>query len=134
MIWDSLTSDFQLEIIGDDKAFKIGEEHDGVAILHFIMDQVNPLTTTGALDFKDETELKKVADFGDEVKLYHMWIAEPRTSIIKKRRRGNLQQICTIHVPNLFDGAKTKILSKQSKLIEDFGSKGRSINAILSAI
>ena len=36
MIWDSMTSDFQLEIIGDDKAFKSGEEYNGVALWYFI--------------------------------------------------------------------------------------------------
>ena len=86
MIWDSLTSDFQLEIIGDEEDFNRVEEYDGVDLWHYILNQSNqsnPSTTTGASTFKDEIESKKMANFGDDVKAYHTWIADTRTSIIK---------------------------------------------------
>ena len=86
IIWDSLTSDFQLEIIGDEEDFNRVEEYDGVDLWHYILNQSNqsnPSTTTGASTFKDEIESKKMANFGDDVKAYHTWIADTRTSIIK---------------------------------------------------
>ena len=71
MIWDSLTPDFQLEIIGDEEGFNRGEEYDGVVLWHYIRNQSNPSTTTGASAFKDEIESKKMAYFGDDVNAYH---------------------------------------------------------------
>ena len=71
MIWDSLTSDFQLDIIGNEEDFNRGEEYDGVAVCHYTRNQSNPSTTTGASAFKDDIESKKIADFGDDTKAYH---------------------------------------------------------------
>ena len=82
-----MTSDFQLEIIGDDEDFNRGEECDGVTLWHYIQNQSNP-STTGASAFKDEIKSKKMTDFGDDVKAYHIWIADARLSIIKEEGEG----------------------------------------------
>ena len=64
------------------------EEYDGVALWHYIRNQSNPSTTTGVSSFKDEIESKKMADFGDNIKAYHTWIANVRTSIIREEGEG----------------------------------------------
>lgn len=84
MIWDSLISDFQLEITGDEDAIKIG----GVAIWHFISNPVSPSTSTCASVFKAKLELKKMTDFRNFVRAYHTWTADARTSIIKEEGEG----------------------------------------------
>ena len=83
MIWDSLTFDSQLEIIGDDEVFKKGEDYDDVAIWHYIRNYVIPSMTTGTSAFKDGIEPNKVANFGNNLKSCHTWIADARTVIIK---------------------------------------------------
>ena len=41
-IWDSLTSDFQIELLGEEEKIAQGNEYDGMQLWHHIRTTVNP--------------------------------------------------------------------------------------------
>ena len=83
MIWDSLTAKYQLELVGDEDEYKVGDEFDGVKLWSHISKSVNPSTTIGAATFKDSIESKKLSDFeGHNVKKYSIWFKDMRAKII----------------------------------------------------
>ena len=89
MIWDSLTAKYQLEIFGDEDAYKVGDEIDGVKLWSYIRTSVNPSTAIGASNLKDSIESKKLSDFENHnVKKYSIWFKDKRAEIISLE--GNL--------------------------------------------
>ena len=83
MVWDSLTAKYQLELIGDEDYFKVGDEMDGVKLWSYIRFSVNPSTAIGASSLKDSIESKKLSDFeGHNVKKYSIWFKDTRAEII----------------------------------------------------
>ena len=92
MVWDSLLPSYQLEIIGDEDKFKTESEYDGVKLWHYIKTEVNPSTTTGASDFKDQIETAKLSDFGHNIKKFNVWFSDVRSEIIKLEGDGKYNE------------------------------------------
>ena len=89
LLWNSLTSNYQLEIVGDDKDnFWVDNEYDGVKLWFYIRFNVNPSTTTGAAGFKEDIETAKLSDFGNDVKAFNTWFCDKRDAIIKEEGEG----------------------------------------------
>ena len=63
-IWNSLTSDFQLELLGQEAEFAKENEYDGLQLWHHIRTEVNPSTKVGACALKEEIESKTLQHFG----------------------------------------------------------------------
>ena len=63
MVWDSLTATYQLDLIGNDDVFKVGDKFNGVKLWYFIKTSVNPSTAIGVSTLKDLIEEKKLSDF-----------------------------------------------------------------------
>ena len=59
-IWNSLTSDFQLEMLGKESEFARSNEYDGLQLWHFIWIEVNPSTKVGVCALKEEIESKNL--------------------------------------------------------------------------
>ena len=57
-LWNSFTSNFQLEILPQSGKFKSEGEFNGVQLLHHFRKHVNPSTTVGSSRLKDEIESK----------------------------------------------------------------------------
>jgi len=55
---------------------------------YILQNHVNPSTTTGATGFKDEIENATLKDFKYDIKAYHIWFGDWRSSIIKKEGVG----------------------------------------------
>ena len=68
MLWDSLTSNFQLEIIRDDSDFKQGQDYNRLRLWQYIQKEANLSTMTGASGFKDKIESKMLNDFKHDIK------------------------------------------------------------------
>ena len=85
LLWNSLTSSFQLEIVGQDKEnFREENEYAGVKLWYFIRAHVNPSKTSGASGFKNEIESATMSTFKDDVKAYNTWFDDKRKVIIKE--------------------------------------------------
>ena len=82
-LWASLTSDFKIEIKGDQEEFKIGREYDGPKLWDYVRRRVNPTTTVGASKLKDEIETAKLSDHGYDVIKFNTWFCDTQKSIEK---------------------------------------------------
>ena len=87
-IWNSLTSEFQIDIQGRKTEYQRGQEQDGPLLWDFIRRHVKPTTTVGASKLKDEIESKTVADFGFNVIDYNSWFQDTREEITKEEGEG----------------------------------------------
>lgn len=87
-IWNSLTSEFQIDIQGCKDDFQRGQENDGLLLWDFIRRRINPTTTVGASKLKDQLETKSVADFGYDVIRYNTWFQDTRAEIRKEEGEG----------------------------------------------
>ena len=87
-IWASLTSDFKVEIKGDQEKFKVGREYDGTKLWDYIRRRVNPTTTVGAAKFKDAIENSKLSDHGNDVIKYNTWFEDMEKLIVKDEGEG----------------------------------------------
>eukprot|EP00957_Ditylum_brightwellii_P007067 535265-Ditylum_brightwellii.AAC.1 len=56
MIWDSLTSNFQIELMAEESNFKQEDNFDGALLWHQIISQVNPSIKVAIRNLKDELE------------------------------------------------------------------------------
>ena len=93
LLWNSLTSSFQLEIVGQDKEnFREGNKYDGVKLWYFIRAHVNPTTTIRASSFKDEIKSAIISTFKDDVKAYNTWFDDKRKAIIKEEGEGKYNE------------------------------------------
>ena len=87
-LWNSLTSSFQLDIIGGREEFEKANETDGVLLWDFIRRRVNPSTTVGASKLKDEIETRTLAEFDHDVIKYNTWFSDTREKIVREEGDG----------------------------------------------
>ena len=93
LLWNSLTSSFQLEIVGQDQEnFREGNEYDSVKLLYFIRAHVNPMTMIGASCFKHEIKSATMSIFKDDIKAYNTWFDNKRKAIIKEEGEGKYNE------------------------------------------
>eukprot|EP00957_Ditylum_brightwellii_P196991 15008196-Ditylum_brightwellii.AAC.1 len=64
MIWDSLTSNFQIKLMTKETNFKQGDNLNGALLWHQIVTQVNLSTKAAIGNFKDKLETEKMDNFG----------------------------------------------------------------------
>ena len=72
-LWASLTSDFKIEIQGNQEEYKFGHEYDGPKLWDYIRRRVNPTTTVGASRLKDMIESANLCDFSNDVIKFNTW-------------------------------------------------------------
>lgn len=77
-IWNSLTSKFQLELLGQELEFSQNNEYDSVELWDHIRTEVNLSTKVGACALKEEKESKILQHFGMDVKSYNIWIMDTK--------------------------------------------------------
>ena len=120
MIWNSLTADYQLEIGGESSIdnFQRDNEFDGVELWYYIQKQVNPSTTTGAANLKDEIENANLKDFKYNIKEFNVWFANKRTAIIKEEGK----ELYNEYTRNIF---KAYLTAKNQEFLEDIKDKKR---------
>ena len=87
-IWNSLTSEFQIDIQRSKADFQRGLEHDGPLLWDFQRRRINPTTTVGTSKLKDEIESRTVADFDYNVISYNTWFQDNREEIKKEEGEG----------------------------------------------
>ena len=87
-LWNSLTSSFQLDIIGGREEFGKANETDGVLLWDFIRRRVNPSTTVSASKLKDEIETRTLAEFDHAVIKYITWFSDTCENIVRKEGDG----------------------------------------------
>ena len=91
-LWNSLTSDFKIEIQGNQSEFKVGREYDGPKLWDFIRRRVNPTTTVGVSKLKNQVENSTLSDFGNDVAKFNTWFDDTRTKIIKEEGKGKYNE------------------------------------------
>ena len=91
-LWASITSEFKIEIQGDQDEFKQGQEYDGPKLWDYIRRRVNPTTTVGASKLKDMIESAKLSDFSNDVIKFNTWFDDTRKSIIKEEGNGRYNE------------------------------------------
>ena len=91
-IWNSLTSDFQLDMHGQEENFSRDNEYDGLELWNHIRMEVNPSTKVGACSLKEEIESKTLQDFGDDVKGYNSWLTDTKKEIIRQEGTGKYNE------------------------------------------
>eukprot|EP00957_Ditylum_brightwellii_P067157 5097414-Ditylum_brightwellii.AAC.1 len=84
LLWNSLTVNFQLELLSYEKKYKVGNNIDGVQLWQFIMDLVNPSTKVSIVNLKDEIEAAKLSNFEHDVKKFNTWLPDKRNFIVKE--------------------------------------------------
>ena len=87
-IWSSLKSEFQIEILGNNNEYKIGEEYDGPMLWDYIRRRIKSSTRVGTSKLKVDIEKKEVRDFGNDVSKYNMWFEDAKRSIIGDEGEG----------------------------------------------
>ena len=92
MILDILTVIYQLEILGDEDQYMQDGGFDGIKRCNYIRATVNPKTTTGASECKDEIELQTIDDFEHNVKNYNTWFNDTRNEILKLEWKGKYNE------------------------------------------
>ena len=119
LLWNSLTSSFQLEIVRQDQEnFREGNEYDGVKLWYFIRAHVNPTTTIGASGFKDEIESATMSIFKDDVKAYNTWFDDKRKAIIKEEGEGKYNE----YIQSVF---RTYLTLKNTEFVDTIKAKKR---------
>ena len=87
-IWNSLSSNYKIEISGHKSEFTRLNEIDGCLLWDFIRRRTNPTTTVGASKLKDEIEGTKLDQFNQNVIKYNTWFVDTRQDIIKEEGKG----------------------------------------------
>ena len=82
-LWDSLTPDFKIEIMGSREEFEREDEIDGPLLWDFVRRRINPTTTVGASRLNDEIETKTLDDFNHDVVKFNTWFCDTRDVIIR---------------------------------------------------
>ena len=88
MVWSSLSSSFQIELMPHKAEFQRGHEYDGPLLWDHIRRRVKPSTTVGASRLKDDIENKTLDDFDDDVTRYNSWFTDTRDQIIREEGEG----------------------------------------------
>jgi len=91
-IWSSLKSKYQLEILPNVDEFKYQGEFDGVKLLQHMRDHVNPSTTIGSANMKDEVESKNLSKFGQNIGQYHTWLLDAKARIERDEGKGKYNE------------------------------------------
>ena len=110
-IWNSLTSDFQIELLGKEDEFARGNEYDGMQLWHHIRTSVNPSIKVGACALKEQIELASLEKFGYNIKAYNIWLLDTRKEIIRQEGTGKYNE----YIWYMF---KTYLSSKNSEFNE----------------
>eukprot|EP00957_Ditylum_brightwellii_P131789 10050160-Ditylum_brightwellii.AAC.1 len=71
MIWDILTSNFQIELMGKETNFKQGDDFDETLLWHQIVTQINPSTKAAIGNLKDDLETTKMDNFGHDIREFN---------------------------------------------------------------
>ena len=87
-IWESLSSNFKIEISGSKAEFQRCNEIVGPLLWDFIRRRINPTTTVGASKLKDDIEGTKVSAFDNDIVKYNTWFDDTRELIIKEEGDG----------------------------------------------
>ena len=87
-VWDSLTSEFQAEIITDAADFEKEEEYDGVLLWEYLRRTIKPSTKVGAANLKSDIETKTLANFEHNVLKYNLWFTDTRVAITAEEGEG----------------------------------------------
>ena len=82
-IWDSLTSNYQLELLGKETKFTMDSEYDDLELWHHIQTKVNPSTKVGACTLNEELESNTLHNFGMDINAYNAWLVDTRKEVIK---------------------------------------------------
>ena len=82
-LWDSLTPEFKIEIMGSREEFEREDEIDGPLLWDFVRRRINLTTTLGASRLKDEIETKTLDDFKHDVVKFNTWFCDTRDLIIR---------------------------------------------------
>jgi len=91
-IWNSLTSDFQLEIHGQEEDFARDNEYDGLELWNIMRMEVNPSMKVGACALKEEIESRTLLDFGNNVKGYNSWLLDTKKEIVRQEGTGKFNE------------------------------------------
>eukprot|EP00957_Ditylum_brightwellii_P112166 8552012-Ditylum_brightwellii.AAC.1 len=103
MIWDSLTSDFQIKLMAEETSFKQGNDFDSALLWSHIVNHVNPLTKASIGNPKEKLESAKMDDFGQDMKKFNTWPFNQCNMIIKEDGKEGY----TEYLHSLFQAYKT---------------------------
>jgi len=78
---NSLKSEYQLEILSNVDELNYEGKFYGVKLLKHMRDHVNPLTTIGLSNMKDEVKSKTLSKFGQHIGQYHTWLLDAKSQI-----------------------------------------------------
>jgi hypothetical protein len=84
LLWNSLTADFQLELLSHEKKYKVDDNIDRVLLWQFIVDLVNPSTKVSVANLKDKIEAAKLSNFEHDVNKFNTWFSDKRNLIVKE--------------------------------------------------
>ena len=128
MVWSSLSSSFQIEMMPHKSEFQRNQEYDGPLLWDYIRRRVKPSTTVGASKLKDEIERKTIKDFGNDVTKYNSWFVDTRAQIVREEGEGyseSLRSLFRAYRASPNEDFKDAIASEkrswtQGKLPEDY--------------
>ena len=87
-IWNSLKSQFQIDIVTDNAEYKIGSEYIGPLLWNYVRRRVKPSTKIGAAKLKGYIENKGLRDFENNVTKVNTWFKDTETAIIAEEGEG----------------------------------------------
>ena len=82
MLWNSLSSAFQIDIMPHKQEFQRNQEYDGPLLWDYIRRRVKPSTTVGASKLKDEIERKTMMSRSTTL---GSWTQEPKSCESKEK-------------------------------------------------
>ena len=110
-IWNSITSVFQIELLGEEVEFARGNKYDGMQLWHHIRTSVNPSTKVEACAPKEQIESASLEKFEYVIKAYNIWLSDTRKEIIRQEGTGKYNK----YILYMF---KTYLSSKNSEFNE----------------
>eukprot|EP00957_Ditylum_brightwellii_P140412 10698564-Ditylum_brightwellii.AAC.1 len=119
MIWDNLMSDFHIELIAKEMSFKQGDNFDSTLLWYQIFNQVNPSTKAAIGNLKDELELAKMDDFGQDIRKLNTWFISKCNDIVREAGKEG----CAEYLHSLFCTYKTAKDKEFEKTIKDKETK-----------
>ena len=135
-IWNSLTSDFQLELLGQEAEFAKENEYDGLQLWHHIRTEVNPSTKVGACALKEKIESKTLQHFGMDVKAYNAWLVDTRKEIIRQEGTGKYNEYIRYMFKTYFSSKNSEfnetIKDVKRKWTQDLLNKDYSLTDLMS--
>ena len=80
--WDSLNSKFQINVIGSNKEFKLGNEYGCMMIWYYIKRHIKPITRVIVAELYGYIESTRLTNFGDNIVKFNTWLEDTRKAII----------------------------------------------------